>query len=442
MSDAVDTQVPQPTGPPEKLLNRDFLLLWQGQTVSAMGTSLFQIALLYWLMETTGSATVMGLVSMLSAIPGVLLGPFGGAIADRFSRKALIVWGDVILGVAMLSLAVPFYLVSVPLSVQVGWVIAVSMTVGVVGAFFRPAIMASIPSLVPMRRLQSANAMHSVSMTASMSLGQAAGGVLFRLLGAHTVMLINGVTYLLSALSEAFIRIPQKRPDAIDSWRELGRAFLTDIMVGLSYVWHRAGLRNMMIAFGLLNLVTAPLGVLMPILLDKWLQLPSDWFGYLMAAMGVGNLIGMTLAGILAINGMTRFVIAMLALYAMAGVNLVFGLVTEPLLLVAANFAGGILLGIMMVAFTTLMQFTTPDELRGRVSSVMMAVIGGSVPIAMGMAGVLADLVDQNIPLLFIGAGILAAVVVTGMVMNAPFRAFLSTEIHAPHVPPAKADSG
>ena len=62
----------------------------------------------------------------------------------------------------------------------------------------------------------------------------------------------------------------------------------------------------MMIAFGLLNLVTAPLGVLMPILLDKWLQLPSDWFGYLMAAMGAGNLIGMMLAGILAINGVTR----------------------------------------------------------------------------------------------------------------------------------------
>ena len=212
MSDPVERQAPQDTGSPETLLNRNFLLLWQGQTVSAMGTSLFQIALLYWLMETTGSATVMGLVSMLSAIPGVILAPFGGAIADRFSRKALIVWGDAILGVAMLSLAVPFYLISVPVSVQVGWVVAVSMTAGVVGAFFRPAIMASIPSLVPLHRLQAANAMHSVSMTASMSLGQAAGGILFRMLGAHVVMLINGVTYLLSALSERSSGFPRSGP--------------------------------------------------------------------------------------------------------------------------------------------------------------------------------------------------------------------------------------
>jgi MFS family permease len=113
----------------------------------------------------------------------------------------------------------------------------------------------------------------------------------------------------------------------------------------------------------------------------------------------------------------------------MAGVNLVFGLVSSPVILVVANLFAGTFLGVMMVTFTTLMQFTTPDELRGRVSSVMMAVMMGSVPIAMGLAGILADLVDQNIPLLFICAGVLAFIVVTGMAVNGPFRAFLSTQI-------------
>lgn len=417
------------SGAHDRLLNRDFLLLWQGQTVSAVGTSLFQIALLYWLMEETGSATVMGLVSMLGALPGVILGPFGGAIADRYSRKALIVWGDIILGVAMLSLAIPFYFLELTLDVQIAWVVGVAMLSGMVGAFFRPAVMASIPSLVPLHRLNAANAMNSVSMTASMAMGQAAGGILYRLLGAHTIFLINGLTYLLSALSEAFIRIPQVRPAAVSSMRELARAFLGDIVTGLKYVWHREGLRNMMVAFMVLNLVTAPLGVLMPILLDKWLQLPSDWFGYFMAAMGLGNLVGMACAGMLHIDGKKRFLLSMLALYAMSGVNLVFGLVDDPLVLVAANFTAGIFLGVMMVTFTTLMQFSTPDELRGRVSSVMMTVMMGSVPLAMGMADVLADAVDQNIPLLFICAGVLAAVVVTSMALNKPFRDFLSTPI-------------
>jgi MFS transporter, DHA3 family, macrolide efflux protein len=411
------------------LLNRDFLLLWQGQTVSAVGTSLFQIALLYWLMDTTGSATIMGLVSMVGALPGVILGPFGGAIADRFSRKKLIVIGDIILGIAMLSLAIPFYLMEGMVEAQIAWVIAVSMVSGVVGAFFRPAVMAAIPSIVPFNRLNTANAMNSVSMTASMALGQAAGGVLYRVFGAPLIIVINGISYLLSALSEVFIHIPQERPERIKSWRQLGRAFADDIVIGLKYVWHKVGLRNMMVAFMLLNFVTAPLGVLMPILLSKWLHLPADWFGYLMAAMGVGNLVGMTVAGMWQIDGRLRFFSTLAALFTLAGTNLVFGLVSDPLILVGTNFFAGIFLGIMMVTFTTLMQATTPDEIRGRVSSVMMTVMMGSVPLAMGLAGVLADLVDQNIPLLFICSGVLSGVVVTGMALNKPFIAYMSTQL-------------
>ena len=415
--------------PHERLLNRDFLLLWQGQTVSAVGTSLFQIAILYWLMETTGSATVMGLVAMVGALPGVILGPFGGAIADRFSRKNLIVIGDVILGLAMLSLAVPFFLIEDAIQLKIGWIIVVSMTTGIVGAFFRPAVTASIPSLVPFSRLNAANSMNSISMSTSMALGQAAGGVLYRILGAPMLILINGISYLLSAFSEVFIRIPQQQPEAIASWQELGRAFLNDIRVGLKYVWSRVGLRNMMAAFAMLNFVMAPLGVLLPILLDKWLQLPADWFGYLMAAMGVGSLLGMTYAGMVRIDGISRFVYAVASLYAMSLANLVFGFATNPFLLVAANLVSGVFMGVLIVSFTTLMQATTPDELRGRVSSVMMTVMMGTVPLAMGLAGILADLVDQNIPLLFVCAGTLSGILVTGIACNKAFREFLATRL-------------
>ncbi|TDJ29337.1 MAG: MFS transporter [Gammaproteobacteria bacterium] len=414
---------------PTRLLNRDFLLLWQGQTVSAVGTSLFQIAILYWLMETTGSATIMGLVSMLGALPGVILGPFGGAIADRFSRKKLIVLGDAILGLSMLSLAVPFFLIEGAIQLKIVWIIAVSMLVGIVGAFFRPAVTASIPSLVPFGRLNAANSMNAFSMSSSMALGQAAGGVLYRILGAPMLIFINGISYLLSALSEVFIRIPQQQPEAIKSSRELGRAFIEDIRVGLKYVWNKVGLRNMMAAFALLNFVMAPLGVLLPILLDKWLLLPPDWFGYLMAAMGVGSLFGMMFAGMVRIDGVGRFVCILSALYAMSLANLVFGFATNPFLLIAANMMSGFFMGILIVSFTTLMQATTPDELRGRVSSVMMTVMMGTVPLARGLAGVLADLVDQNIPLLFISAGTISGTLVTVIAFNKPFREFLATRL-------------
>ena len=76
--------------------NRHFLLLWQGLLVSQLGTQLFSLALLYWILETTGSATIMGLVLMAAALPGVFLGPFAGTLADNVSRKALLISADVV----------------------------------------------------------------------------------------------------------------------------------------------------------------------------------------------------------------------------------------------------------------------------------------------------------------------------------------------------------
>ena len=413
----------------DRLLNRDFLLLWQGQAVSGVGTSLSQIATIYWLLQATGSATTMGLVSMAGAIPGVLLGPIGGAIADRFSRRRLIVIGDALLGLAMLLLGVAFFVIEDAVAFKVGCLVAAGVLSGVVNAFFRPAVMASIPNLVPIRRLNTANALNSFSMMTSMTIGQAIGGVLFRILGAPVMFLVNGVTYLLSSLSEAFIRMPQKLPEASPTMRSLVRAFGGDIVVGLRYVWQRAGLRNMVIAFAVLNFVTAPLAVLLPILLDVHRGLTSDWYGYLMAAMAAGNLVGMGLAGAMRIDGPSRFVFGIATLLGIGASTLVLGVATNPVFFLAANAISGMFNGVMMITFPTLMQATTPDALRGRVSSVMMTVMGGTMPLAMGLAGIAADAVDQNVPVLFIVAAFAVAGVAITMAFNRSFREFMSTRI-------------
>ena len=75
---------------PGKLWNRDFLLLWQGQLISQVGQRAFGLAMLFFVKEATGSATLMGLMMLLSAVPGVLLGPIGGTFADNFARKKIL----------------------------------------------------------------------------------------------------------------------------------------------------------------------------------------------------------------------------------------------------------------------------------------------------------------------------------------------------------------
>jgi len=94
---------------PTKLFNRNFLIQWQGQTISRLGSQVFAISMLLWIQQTTGSATIMGLLYMLAAIPGIILGPIGGTFADRYSRKKIIVFSNLIQGLAVLLLAIFVY---------------------------------------------------------------------------------------------------------------------------------------------------------------------------------------------------------------------------------------------------------------------------------------------------------------------------------------------
>ena len=414
-----------------RLLNRDFLLLWQGQGVGGVGVAMAQVATVYWLLEETGSATTMGLVSMTAAIPGVLLGPFGGALADRYSRKTLIVAGYSLLGIAALCLAIAFVAITGQVELKIGALVVFGVLTGAANAVLRPAVMAAVPNLVPLLRLNTANAMNSFATMASNGIGNAIGGVLFRVIGAPMLFLSTAGTYLLAALSVAFLRMPQTLPLAPPSMRSLMGAFMTDVAVGLRYVWGRTGLRNMVLAFAVLNFVTAPMAVLLPILLDQHRGLPPDWYGYLMGSMAAGNVAGMVVSGVVRIDGRARTVAMLAALYSMAVCTFLIGVAESPYVLLVAHAIDGVFMGVMMVAFTTLMQATTPDRLRGRVMSVMMTLIMGTMPIAMGLAGVLADAVDQNVPVLFIGGGIAAGCIVTVMGSGRAFREFLGTRLYA-----------
>ena len=90
---------------PTNLLNKNFVLLWQGQLVSLFGVQAYNIAMMFWIKHQTGSATLMGLVMMVSQIPGVVLGPVSGVFVDRYSRWKIIVGSDLIRGFVTISLA-------------------------------------------------------------------------------------------------------------------------------------------------------------------------------------------------------------------------------------------------------------------------------------------------------------------------------------------------
>lgn len=414
-----------------KLFNRNFVLLWQGQLVSQLGTQFHAVALMLWIKEATGSGSLMGLLMMTAMLPGVILGPLGGTLADRYSRKRIIVWTDFLRGLAVLSLAGLMFLRPAATDLLIVWLFGITILTAIMGAFFRPAITASIPDLVPRPRVAAANSLTQSSIQISMFVGQGIGGTLFRLLGAPILFLIDGISFLLSGVSELFISIPQpKRKDAPGDGK-LFAQYWHETLEGFHYVWQRRGMRTLFLFAALLNFAAAPIAVMLPFYVVDHLRVTTDWFGFIMAALGLGTLIGYGLMGAFKMSGRTRGILLLALLFTFGILFGVIGLAHDPVVALILFLTLGIGSGMFNISIMTILQLTTPSEIRGRVFGLLQTLAAGLMPIGMGLGGLVIDLIDQRVAGIFLVLGIGMSVITLAFSFDSHLRAFLASDAQA-----------
>jgi MFS family permease len=406
--------------------NRNFLLLWQGLLVSQIGTQLFGLALLYWILETTGSATTMGLVLMAAALPGVLLGPFAGTLADNVSRKTLIVWADVVRGLAGISFVLVLWFGGAKLALPVLFVAQVIF--GCCSSVFIPAVNASIPELVPKNNLTAANSLllgtNALTSTASFGLG----GFLYAAVGAPWLFLINGVSYLISAFTECFLSIPQSFPEERTTRQNALRAFRRETAEGFRYVWNGRGLRTLFGMLAMINFVLVPTGIAMPILVRDFLHRGPEFLGIMAACQALGSLAGFVVAGAIKVPPQRRPDLV-LSCMVLSGLSiLALGFISIPLVTLPFLALFGFLLPLYNVNIISLIQGTTPSEVRGRVMGLVGTLVLGLIPLSQGVSGVLIDAIDKQVPIVYSVVGGLFVVVVLFASLSAEFRIYLATD--------------
>jgi MFS family permease len=425
-----------------RLWNRDFVILWQGQLVSQLGTQAFAIAMVFWIKRQTESATILGLAMLAGSLPLALLAPLGGTLADRLPRRGILVAGDLVRGAASLALA--GLVLSGPdrPGVILGALIATSCLMGTVDAVFRPAVSAAVPDLVPEERVAGANALNRISFDISTFVGQGVGGVLFQILGPGVLFLTDGLTYVVSGVSECFLRLPGRAPGA-----ERGRglagaasAVRADLLVGLRHVWGRKGLRTVLLLSPLDSFLLVAIVVLLPFFVEDFLGAGPEWYGFLVAAFGLGSLVGSLAAGASRVEGRlrTRLFLAGSFGFGLAAVGL--GRTSSPEVALALVFAAGAMNGFNLIQLITLLQVTTPPELRGRVFGLFETLALSMTPVAAAFAGLVADLVHQDVPAVYTGCGLGLLLVALAFAASREARAFLAFEGAGPGTPaPAAA---
>jgi MFS family permease len=416
-----------PAGP-ERLWNRSFSLLWLGQTVSQLGNPAFSIGAMYWMMEKTGSASLMGLMMTASTIPSILLAPFGGTFADRHSRIRIMIWSDLLCGLAVLAFAAAIWLRPADTALVLPLLFAVAVIVGTVRSFFTPAAAAIIPDLVPRDKLAAANSLSQLSVQASIVSGQGVGGFLYSLLGPALLFCIDGISYLFASACALFIPPDTRtaRPPGATGAHPF-RQFLTETADGFRYVWAQKGQRDFLFTASLINFLAMPGFVLFPFYVDRYLHAGPKWYGFLMAGVSVGVVVGFLLAGVLRLSGPARArgILTALVLY-----PIFFGSLAvwrQPVLALVAIVLGGMATGFINVYLMTLLQASTPAELRGRVTAFLGLLAGGLTPIGMALGGVIGDLTNKNVPLVISVCSVLVILAVLLLGFRRPCREFLAS---------------
>ena len=390
--------------------------------MSQLGSQAFVVGTMFWIKHATESASTMALVMTLGTLPYVIFGTIGGVAADRASRKRILVTCDAVAGLAVLSLSALMAWMPDATGLLVVCVCVVSAVLGVVGAFFHPAIVAVTPTLVPAGRLGAANSLREASGDVAALIGQAAGGVAFRLLGAPLLLLIDGISYLFASASTSLASVPHAPADG--TVNDASRPNLREQMrAGFAFVRDERGLGSLVFVSTIANFFAAPFVVVLPFLVENTLGASSDWFGYMIASLGAGGLAGYSLAGTARARGAP---ILLACLLAMSVCVAALAWITTPIWAAVSLAMAGLFGAVFNIGVVTLMQSRTPDAFRGRVFGLVQTLAMAATPAAMVAAGMITDAAggDARVAILVCGAGLI--VVTLGAATHRPLRDYLN----------------
>ena len=390
---------------------RNLILLLQGQFVTNIGNRIYDIAMLLWIKELTGSAAIMGLAMLVTNLPEAVLAPLGGKIADRYGKVRCIVTTDLISAMAMGALIVIIW-IGDSTTVFIIALCAANLVLGVSSSCFIPAVSSLIPELVPEEHLERGNAAQQFSGVGARVIGQGAGGIVFSLFGALGAFTINAMSFLLSALSEAFIKVPQKKE--ISKTDGTGTSLMRQTADVLRYLWREKELRRIVLYIAAFHFFLSCLPVLLPFYAEHALLISDRWFGFFIAAYTIGILLGFLFAGVIK-SGENRFFLIASAGAAVGALFWIVGTASSYWFAWPALLGIGVGIGLIVVNLMTELQIKSPPEERGGVMGSAHAVGGCTFPIGMAVTGLLIDIMHGrgldygfSVRAILISAGVMA----------------------------------
>lgn len=381
-------------------VGRDVSWLWVGQVITQAGDSVYQIAVIWLMLQMTGSSTMTGIAGMTAYLPTLVFGLLAGVLSDRFDRRRIMIASD--LARALFVLVIPllwFFGVLSPL-----WLVVVTFLVASCGTVFNPARDSLVPDIAPKGKLELANSLVQTSWQLAMFVGPAIAGLLIPVIGIIHLFEFDSATFIFSMLCVFLISSSAGRHNhEEDPDRKSFKAAVSSFVEGFKFVRKekRIGPLLTVTAFYNLFLMGIPI-VATPVFVREVLDNRPETYAWLQAVYAGGMVIGVPLAVYLS----KRIRKGSLMLIGI----ILDGLTFCPLFFAKTNVAAmllmffhSIFIPLILVPRTTLVQRLVDRKMWGRVFAMMVVAVTGTSSLSAGIVGYACDVIDVRWAIMIFG---------------------------------------
>lgn len=350
------------------------------------GSTIVGFALAWYLARETGSATILTTAMLVNILPGVVLGPFIGPLIDRWNRKGIIIYSDLVTALLTAVLVVLFHTGTIQI-----WHIYVIMAGRSIGGSFQgPALSASIPMIVPEKHLVRANGLNMTLRGANNIVAPLAGAFLIEAIEMQWVLTVDIITAVVAVGCLLLLAIPQP-PRSVPVSKP---SYFTDMKQGFRYVTSWRGLLYLVLFFTILSFFSAPSNALLPLFVTNYFGRDVLKLGWLQTAAGVGVITGGLIMGVW--SGFKRRMVTILVSIMVQAVSVfIFAFTTESLffLALALRLISGLMGAMLNAPLGAILQSVAAKEMQGRVFALQNSLMGIMMPLSLAIAGPVADVV-------------------------------------------------
>ena len=397
---------------PGLLINRNFALLWVGQAISVVGDGVFDATLALWIVTQVASnrpwapLAVSGVFLALS-LPPLIAGPLAGPFVDRWNKRQTMLCMDAFRTLLILLLILATGLLSLPslshsqssIFWQLGIIYSVVLLASVCAQFFEPSSMALIGSIVEEPLRARASGLNQVTMSLAIIIGPPLAALIFFGLGVQWALLLNACSFAASFLALLAMRVPRERQT---SRAEGQKQFRHAFREGLRFYFGNRVLMTLLIAGIFLEFGSGAINTLNIFFITQNLHTPIQFYGFLSPIFGAGAIIGAISAGLFA----QRIGVAKMLWLSVIGTGilvLIFARLTNLVPALGILFLLGIVITSASVAIMPLLLHVTPQELVGRVTSVLNPTMSLASVISVALVGYLDSTLLHNLHLNLFG---------------------------------------